>query len=77
MDMIIYLMVRYVGLRLLISFVAYDNNTESMKWNARLGHIDKEKMARLAREGLLVSLAMLAWGFLPSRASKACRKPYT
>ena len=69
MDTIIYLMVRYVGLKLLISFVAYDNNTESMKWNARLGHIDKEKMARLAREGLLVFLYFFFWTFLFIRQS--------
>lgn len=37
----------------------YDNGvvSNSLKWHARLGYIRKDRMARLAREGLLGSLA--------------------
>lgn len=36
-----------------ISFVACDNVLESLTWQARLGLIGKDRMARLAREEML------------------------
>lgn len=40
------------------SFVANDDDvvTNSLKWHGRLRHIGKDRMTRLAREGLLGSL---------------------
>ena len=36
------------------AFVSYFNsNFESVKWHARLGHVDQDKISRLAKEGLL------------------------
>ena len=40
----------------LSSYVAYDNTIDSLNWYATLGHISKERMTRLAREGFLRSL---------------------
>ena len=36
------------------SYITYDN---SIIWHARIGHIGQERMTRLAREGLMGSLA--------------------
>ena len=49
----------------------------SSTWHARLGHIGKDRMARLAREGLLGPLAKVDLPICePCLASKACRKPF-
>ncbi|XP_020112140.1 uncharacterized protein LOC109726761 [Ananas comosus] len=57
--------------------VSSDIVSDSIKWHARLGHIGQEKMARLARECLLGSLAKLSLPPCEScLAGKACRKPF-
>ena len=38
------------------SYVIGSNNIDSATWHARLGHIGRDRMTRLAREGLLGSL---------------------
>ena len=38
------------------SYVIGSNNIDSVTWHARLGHIGRDRMTRLAREGLLSSL---------------------
>jgi hypothetical protein len=49
----------------------------SSTWHARLGHIGKDRMARLAREGLLGPLAKVDLPICePCLAGKACRKPF-
>jgi hypothetical protein len=49
----------------------------SSTWYARLGHIQKDRMTRLAREGLLRPLAKVDLPICESRlASKACRKTF-
>ena len=59
-----------------LSYVA-NNAIDSVTWHARLGHIGKDRMARLARESLLGPLAKVD---LPTCESclmgKACRKPF-
>ena len=46
-------------------------------WHARLGHIGKDRMARLAREGLLGPIAKVNLPICePCLAAKACRKPF-
>ena len=37
------------------SYVIDSNNIDSVTWNARSGHMGRDKMTRLAREGLLCS----------------------
>ena len=60
------------------TFVIDCNMTiSSSTWHARLGHIGKDRMARLAREGLLGPLAMVNLPICePCLAGKACRKPF-
>ena len=49
----------------------------SSTWHARLGHIGKDRMARLAREGLLGPLAKVNLPICePYLADKACGKPF-
>jgi transposase InsO family protein len=49
----------------------------SSTWHARLGHIGKDRMARLAREGLLGLLVKVDLPICePCLAGKACRKPF-
>jgi hypothetical protein len=49
----------------------------SSKWHARLGHIGKDRMIRLVREGLLGPLAKVGLPICePCLASKACRNPF-
>ncbi|KAL0282691.1 UNVERIFIED_CONTAM: hypothetical protein Sradi_7254400 [Sesamum radiatum] len=49
----------------------------SALWHARLGHIGQERITRLAREGLLGSLAKVNLPTCePCMAGKACRKPF-
>jgi hypothetical protein len=51
--------------------------TNSSTWHARLGHIGKDRMARLAREGLLGPLAKVDLPICePCLVGKACRKPF-
>ena len=39
------------------SFIAHNDDVyDSVTWHARLGHIGKDRLARLAREGLLESI---------------------
>ena len=40
-------------------FLVHDTSSDSIKWHARLGHIGKDRMIRLAREGLLGSLTQV------------------
>jgi hypothetical protein len=60
------------------TFVIDCNMTiSSFTWHARLGHIWKDRMARLAREGLLGLLAKVDLPICePYLAGKACRKPF-
>jgi hypothetical protein len=60
------------------TFVIGCNMTiSSSTWHARLGHIGKDRMARLAREGLLGPLCMVDLPICePCLADKACRKPF-
>ena len=59
-----------------LSYVA-NVNIDSVTWHARLGHIGKDRMARLAREGLLGPLAKVDLPICePCLAGKACRKPF-
>ena len=60
------------------SFIANnDDISNSIMWHARLGHIGKDRLARLAREGLLGSITNVS---LPMcelcLAEMACRKPF-
>ena len=49
----------------------------SSTWHARLGHIGKNRMTRLAREGLLGPLAKVDLPICkPCLAGKACKKPF-
>jgi hypothetical protein len=61
------------------TFVIDRNMTiSSSTWHARLGHIRKDRMARLAREGLLGPLAKVDLPICePCLAGKACRKPFS
>ncbi|KAK2970080.1 hypothetical protein RJ640_006553 [Escallonia rubra] len=60
------------------SYVVNDNiMNDSTTWHARLGHIDQDKMTRLAREGLLGPLAKVNLQTCEAcLADKACRKPF-
>ena len=60
------------------SFIAYnDDVSDSIMWHARLGHIGKDRLARLAREGLLESITNVSLPMCePCLAGKACRKPF-
>jgi transposase InsO family protein len=60
------------------TFVIDCNMTiSSSTWHARLGHIGKDRMTRLAREGLLGPLAKVDVPICePCLAGKACRKPF-
>ena len=59
------------------SYVIGSNNIDFSTWHARLGHIGRDRMTRLAREGLLGSLTKVDLQFCePCLAGKACRKPF-
>ena len=59
------------------SYVIGNNNIDSATWHARLGHIKRDRMTRLAREGLLGSLTKVDLQLCePFLADKACRKPF-
>ena len=59
------------------SYVISSNNIDSATWHARLGHIGRDRMTRLAREGLLGSLTKVYLQLCePCLAGKACRKPF-
>lgn len=58
------------------SFIAHnDDVSDSVMWHARLEHIGKDRLARLAREGLLGSVTNVSLPICePFLARKACRK---
>ncbi|MBE2321372.1 GAG-pre-integrase domain-containing protein, partial [Solirubrobacter sp. CPCC 204708] len=59
------------------SYVIDSSNVNSTTWHARLGHIGRDRMTRLAREGLLGSLTKVDLDLCePCLAGKACRKPF-
>ena len=59
------------------SYVTGSNNIVSITWHARPGHIGRDRMTRLAREGLLGSLTKVDLQlYEPCLAGKACRKPF-
>ena len=59
------------------SYVIGSNNIDSATWHARLGHIGRNRMTWLAREGLLGSLTKIDLQLCePCLAGKACRKPF-
>uniref|UniRef100_A0A2N9G9I0 Integrase catalytic domain-containing protein n=1 Tax=Fagus sylvatica TaxID=28930 RepID=A0A2N9G9I0_FAGSY len=63
------------GLDILLDDVIFGHGSST--WHARLGHIGKDRMTRLAREGLLGSLAKVDLPICePCLAGKACRKPF-
>jgi len=54
-----------------------DSNSDSVVWHARLGHIGQDRMARLAKEGLLGSLTKVRLPRCePCLAGKATKKPF-
>ena len=63
-----------------VSYIAASSSDmikDSLNWHARLGHIGQDRMARLAREGLLGSLSRVNLPTCePCLAGKACRKPF-
>ena len=57
------------------SYVIGSNKIDYPTWHARLGHIGRDRMTRLAREGLLGSLTKVDLQLCePCLAGKACRK---
>ena len=59
------------------SYVIGSNNIDSATWHVRLGHIGRDRMSRLAREGLLGLLTKVDLQLCePCLAGKACRKPF-
>ena len=59
------------------SYVIGTNNIDSETWHARLGHIGRDMMTQLAREGLLGSLTKVDLQLCePCLVGKACRKPF-
>ena len=60
------------------SFIAHnDEISDSVMWHARLGHIGKDRLDRLDREGLLGSITNVSLLMCePCLAGKACRKPF-
>ena len=59
------------------SYVIDSNNIDSATWHARLRHKRRDRMTRLAREGLLGSLTKVDLKLCePCLTSKACRKPF-
>uniref|UniRef100_A0A2N9FZX9 Integrase catalytic domain-containing protein n=1 Tax=Fagus sylvatica TaxID=28930 RepID=A0A2N9FZX9_FAGSY len=63
------------GLDILLDDVIFGHGSST--WHARLGHIGKDRMTRLAREGLLGPLAKVDLPICePCLAGKACRKPF-
>ena len=59
------------------SYVIGSNNIDSATWHARLGHIGRNRMTWLAREGLLGPLTEIDLQLCePCLAGKACRKPF-
>ena len=56
------------------SFSAED---DSLRWHARLGHVDQERMSRLTKEGLLGPLSKISLPmYEPCLVGKAYRKPF-
>jgi len=54
-----------------------DSNSDSVVWHARLGHIGQDRMARLAKEGLLGQLTKVRLPRCePCLADKATKKPF-
>jgi len=54
-----------------------DSNSDSVVWYARLGHIGQDRMARLAKEGLLGSPTKVRLPRCePCLAGKATKKPF-
>ena len=54
-----------------------DNDSEFVKWHARLGHIGQERMNRLANDGLLGELTRVKLPRCePCLAGKASKKPF-
>uniref|UniRef100_A0A2N9HTN5 Integrase catalytic domain-containing protein n=1 Tax=Fagus sylvatica TaxID=28930 RepID=A0A2N9HTN5_FAGSY len=63
------------GLDILLDDVIFGHGSST--WHARLEHIGKDRMTRLAREGLLGSLAKVDLPICePCLVGKACRKPF-
>ena len=59
------------------SYVISSNNIDFSTWHARLGHIGRDRMTRLAREGLSGSLTKVDLQLCElCLAVKACRKPF-
>ena len=60
------------------SFIAYnDDVSDSIMWHARLGHIGKDRLARLARECLLGSITNVSLPMCePCLVGKTYRKPF-
>ena len=59
------------------SYVIGINNIDSTTWHARLHHIGRDRITRLAREGLLGSLTKVDLQLCePCLVGKACRKPF-
>ena len=59
------------------SYVIGSNNIDFATWHARLGHIGRDMMTQLAREGLLCPLTKVDRQLCePCLAGKACRKPF-
>ena len=46
------------------SYVIGSNNIDFATWHLRLGHIGKDRMTRLAREGLLGSLTKVTYNYV-------------
>ena len=60
-----------------LSYVIGSNNIDSATWHARLGHLGRDRMTRLAREGLLGLLTKVDLQLCePCLVGKACRKPF-
>ena len=59
------------------SFIAHNDDVfDSVMWHAKLRHIGKDRLARLAREGLLGSITNVSLPMCEPCLGKACRKPF-
>ena len=59
------------------SYVIGSNNIDSSTWHVRLGHIGRDRMTWLAREGFLGSLTKIDLQLCEAcLVGKACRKPF-
>jgi len=55
----------------------FDSDLESIKWHAKLGHIDQDRVSRLAKEGILDRLTKVKLSECEScLAGKATAKPF-